>query len=254
MQNHYHTLGVDEQATPNDIRRAYRQLVLLTHPDRTADPAAHQRFLRINEAYDVLSNPARRRGYDALLQALRTPPPPRHTPPPRPAAAAPRQPGFRPRAYAKPPVDLRAYQRPIRWWGGLLALLAVLIILDYSLLQHTVQASFLGAESARDGRGALYTDFYTSRGAFRTYSDLPTNPAHLQVRLSAIFRLVSQVSLPDGSPVPTRLAHRSLFVFTGLLLALALLLQRTALPDATRVSVALVATVVGSILVLMILT
>jgi len=65
---HYQALELPENATPADIRRAYRRLVLLTHPDRTADPAAHARYLTINAAYETLSVPARRQAYDATLR------------------------------------------------------------------------------------------------------------------------------------------------------------------------------------------
>ncbi|MDQ2771946.1 MAG: DnaJ domain-containing protein [Bacteroidota bacterium] len=61
---HYEVLELPENAPAADIRRAYRRLVLLTHPDRTPDPAAHARYLAINAAYEVLSDPGRRAGYD----------------------------------------------------------------------------------------------------------------------------------------------------------------------------------------------
>ena len=70
---HYEVLELEDTATAADIRRAYRRLVLLTHPDRTPDPAAHARYLLINQAYETLSHPARRFAYDA---ALRQPPAP----------------------------------------------------------------------------------------------------------------------------------------------------------------------------------
>ncbi len=65
---HYEVLELPENAPAADIRRAYRRLVLLTHPDRTPDPAAHARYLAINAAYEVLSDPGRRAGYDFARQ------------------------------------------------------------------------------------------------------------------------------------------------------------------------------------------
>lgn len=61
---HYEALELPATAPAADIRSAYRRLVLLTHPDRTPDPAAHARYLAINAAYEVLSDPARRAAYD----------------------------------------------------------------------------------------------------------------------------------------------------------------------------------------------
>ncbi|MBF9221921.1 J domain-containing protein [Hymenobacter ruricola] len=65
---HYQALELPTDAPAADVRRAYRRLVLLTHPDRTPDPAAHARYLAINAAYEVLSDPARRQAYDTSFQ------------------------------------------------------------------------------------------------------------------------------------------------------------------------------------------
>jgi DnaJ-domain-containing protein 1 len=66
----YETLGVDSQATDDDLRVAYRRLALLYHPDRhpeEAKEAAGQIFVRIASAYATLSNPEKRRRYDLAL-------------------------------------------------------------------------------------------------------------------------------------------------------------------------------------------
>ena len=63
----YETLEIPATADAATIRAAYRRLVLLTHPDRTADPAAHARYLAVNAAYETLGNAARRQAYDRGL-------------------------------------------------------------------------------------------------------------------------------------------------------------------------------------------
>ncbi|MGQ9456466.1 MAG: J domain-containing protein [Armatimonadota bacterium] len=69
-RTHYEVLGVPRDATIAQIRRRYRQLVRQYHPDVAVDKeVAHRLFLRIKEAYEVLSDPVRRREYDALLAA-----------------------------------------------------------------------------------------------------------------------------------------------------------------------------------------
>lgn len=68
MQNHYEVLGLSMHATPEAVRRRYRELVRQYHPDVNPSPEAKERFLRIQEAYQVLSDPERRRHYDALLR------------------------------------------------------------------------------------------------------------------------------------------------------------------------------------------
>ena len=67
MPNHYETLGIKRGCTPNEIRSAYRKLVLVHHPDRSSDPKSADIFIRATEAHEVLSDSARRREYDALL-------------------------------------------------------------------------------------------------------------------------------------------------------------------------------------------
>ncbi|MDR7420778.1 MAG: molecular chaperone DnaJ [Armatimonadota bacterium] len=65
----YEILGVDRRATQEEIKQAYRRLARETHPDvRPNDPTATERFKEINEAYSVLSDPAKRSQYDRFGQ------------------------------------------------------------------------------------------------------------------------------------------------------------------------------------------
>lgn len=63
-KNHYNTLGVHYKATRIEIRDAYRKLALKYHPDLNNSKTARPILTGINEAYAVLSNPARRKHYD----------------------------------------------------------------------------------------------------------------------------------------------------------------------------------------------
>lgn len=66
-KDHYQTLGVSENASPDEIKKAYRRLAKQYHPDRNAgDPQAAERFKEISQAYGVLSNPERRAKYDRV--------------------------------------------------------------------------------------------------------------------------------------------------------------------------------------------
>lgn len=65
--NYYQVLGVDKNATPEQIKQAYRKLAFQYHPDRNMnDPAASQKMMEINEAYATLSDPRKRQEYDML--------------------------------------------------------------------------------------------------------------------------------------------------------------------------------------------
>ncbi|MBN2227050.1 MAG: DnaJ domain-containing protein [candidate division Zixibacteria bacterium] len=63
----YKTLGVAENASQDDIKKAFRKLAKQFHPDRNkGDKAAEERFKEISEAYDVLGDEKKRRQYDTM--------------------------------------------------------------------------------------------------------------------------------------------------------------------------------------------
>lgn len=61
----YEVLGVQKNASKDDIKAAYRKLALQFHPDRNKSPEAEERFKEISEAYAVLSDDDKRKQYDA---------------------------------------------------------------------------------------------------------------------------------------------------------------------------------------------
>ncbi|TWT89420.1 Curved DNA-binding protein [Stieleria varia] len=60
----YQTLGVGRDATLDEIKKAHRKLAIKYHPDKNPNDKAHDKFKRIQEAYDVLSDEEKRAAYD----------------------------------------------------------------------------------------------------------------------------------------------------------------------------------------------
>lgn len=71
--DHYRALGIPRDSTPEQIRSAFRKLVLKFHPDRSKDPKTVDAFMRITAAYEVLSDPDRKANYDRLLNLTSQP-------------------------------------------------------------------------------------------------------------------------------------------------------------------------------------
>jgi curved DNA-binding protein CbpA len=92
--NAYAILGIERDATLDEIRVAYRLAARASHPDlHPGDASASERFKRVQIAYEILADPARRAAYDA---------PP--APPPPASAATPASPAATPAS--EPPVSL----------------------------------------------------------------------------------------------------------------------------------------------------
>lgn len=60
----YETLEINENASADEIKKAYRKLARKYHPDVNKDPQAEDKFKEINAAYEVLSNPEKKQQYD----------------------------------------------------------------------------------------------------------------------------------------------------------------------------------------------
>lgn len=66
--NFYEVLGLNKDATQEEIKSKYRQLAFTYHPDKNHDEGAEARFKEINEAYQTLSDPQKRQQYNDVLE------------------------------------------------------------------------------------------------------------------------------------------------------------------------------------------
>src|SRR5437773_11296430 len=65
-KDYYKILGVPKDAKTEDVKKAYRRLARQHHPDLNKGADAERRFKEVNEAYQVLSDPEKRKWYDQL--------------------------------------------------------------------------------------------------------------------------------------------------------------------------------------------
>ena len=65
MKDPYSVLGVDRNASDEEIKKAYKELALKFHPDRNqGDKVAEEKFKEAAEAYEILGDPEKRKRYD----------------------------------------------------------------------------------------------------------------------------------------------------------------------------------------------
>ena len=68
---YYSILELNKNATPDEIKKAYKKFAFKYHPDRNIDnkDASEKKFSEINEAYSILSDPVKKKEYDLLVNS-----------------------------------------------------------------------------------------------------------------------------------------------------------------------------------------
>ena len=63
-KDYYKVLGVKKGAKTEEIKKAFRKLALQYHPDKNKEEGAEEKFMKLSEAYNILSDPKKRKDYD----------------------------------------------------------------------------------------------------------------------------------------------------------------------------------------------
>lgn len=150
-KNYYRILGVQTNATPGEIRSAFRRLARKHHPDlNPGDPQAEARFKEINEAHEVLGDPVKRGEYDRRRAAGRQVRPPAR---PRPA----------PSSWERRLSHLEAGQDYLRWVAGAVGIgLGLMLLTSGAISMGWASILVLVVMALAGGLGAIGWGLYAS--------------------------------------------------------------------------------------------
>lgn len=140
MKDYYDILQVSPDADTTEIKKSFRRLATLYHPDKNPDPSAHYLFQEINEAYQIIGDNQQRQWYDLKrMYAVAEPVTVSYTPPVQPRRPPP---AYKPRQRVH--IDLRPYlvfARSISW---ICLIFCVLLVIDYLLPKPFSEEPVLG--------------------------------------------------------------------------------------------------------------
>jgi curved DNA-binding protein CbpA len=197
MKDYYQILGVTPTATASDIKRAYRKLALIYHPDRNPDPAAEQFFKEVNEAYDVLSDVQQRSWYDfkqqtPQVESVIQQQPRKHRDP---AYRRKYNPNVRP-AHASSRAELiRKYHPYFKWtnWFGIF--LMIVFAFDYTLPMSVYEEKITAIKYAFEqghGHDVLITNNH--KISVGTHADDFYIGTPLKIEITPLLRVIRNIT------------------------------------------------------------
>lgn len=227
MKDYYAILGVHRSASEEEIKRAYRKLAVIYHPDKNRDPAAEQFFKEINEAYGVIGDHVKRRLYESRLanpfaEILQHEQPPRHRDP----AYHKKQPN-NPRQKSERQRMLELMTQYLPFTKKIIIIsfsISVLLALDFLLPKKVSPEKIVYTKSTVTSAGRTATAWWTISTDKGRRLDLPFSSSDyfssgmaVKVRLSIFLNIPVSV---DGNSETARI-YKSIysnFIFAPILL------------------------------------
>jgi hypothetical protein len=220
---------VSRVASDTEIKKAFRKLAVKYHPDKNPSPSAHHLFQEINEAYDILGDPAKRSLYDdrranPFAEILQEPMRPGHRDPayrrPRPQRPVTRDP---PRTY----VLMRDNLNHIMWVSRVGLMVSALFFLDYLLPFEQVDDGVKEVYSVEVRKRISHYVLVTDSGRKIKMYDKISFFAHepkIQLTITMLYRTTVSVTNAAGTyTVQVALLYGPLIFFPILLFASSLL-------------------------------
>lgn len=208
MKDYYKILNIERYATDQQIKKAYHELALKFHPDKSKFENAHQKFTEINEAYQILGRKNNRENYNFIfdyeqLNKMRLKAESTFTTVSDWGEEVKRKARrYRGPVYARSredDIDLRPYIKPVRVVSILSFLFTFFVILDYFLPKTTYEQTVLAKLTTYKSTNSIVIateDFQFPLGY--TYSKLIHSGDKATISLSPIFRIQYNMKVDTG--------------------------------------------------------
>jgi curved DNA-binding protein CbpA len=209
MKDYYQVFGVEKVANDQQIKKAYRKLAHRFHPDKNTSDNADQIFQEINEAYEVLGDPAKRQWYDNVLanplSELIPDPPVSSSPVHRdPAYRRPRSSAPRKRQDSSVEALMKQYVKYARVLNWAALIFAAIFFIEYFLPYTSADEVIVSKYVVRGRRGGIsyYVIVTDSNRKIKVYED---NASHftkrepITVSRTLFFRTPMTITFPNGS-------------------------------------------------------